>query len=556
MSNNLEVKVPDIGDITDAEIIEVSVAVGDEVDVEDALIVLETDKASMDVPSPAAGTVASIACEVGEKVGEGHLILSLTQSAEASEEAPTEPEPEAEAAPEPEAAPAAEEPEATPEPVAAEAVTSVQTLVVPDIGQDEPADVIEVMIAEGDEIEVDQELAVLESEKASMEVPASHAGKIIKVFAKVGDKLGTGDAIAEAEVVTQAAVPAKAEPAPAPKAETTSAPKTAAPAPTPVADKSRPPVPDYPAISSGPNKGAVYASPAIRRFARELGADLTKVKGSGTKGRIIKEDVQQFIKDELARPKATANTGMGSDPVFPEIDFSKFGDVEEMPLTKIQKVSAVNLRRNWSAIPHVTQHEQADITEMEAFRKAMKDEALNDGVRLTPLAFMMKAVVASLKAFPRFNASLANDGENLILKKYYHIGVAVDTPEGLVVPVIRDVDQKSIYDLARELGEVSVKARDRKLGMDAMQGGCFSISSLGGIGGTSFTPIVNWPDVAILGVSKSEMKPVWNGSEFVPRLMLPLSLSYDHRVIDGALAAKFTSHLAIQLTDIRRLLLK
>lgn len=552
MSNNLEIKVPDIGDITDAEIIEVSVAVGDQVEIEDALIVLETEKASMDVPSPAAGTVTSIACAVGEKVGEGHLILSLsTATEESSEESSDEVTEQAEqASTEPVVAAdsetvAAASEEATP----AEAVVTVQTLLVPDIGQDEPAEVIEVMISEGDEVAIDQELITLESEKASMEVPASHAGKITKVLAKVGDQLGTGDAIAEAEVISEVSTAAK------PAVETPKA--EAAPAATPpVAEAPRPPVPDYPAISSGPNKGAVYASPSIRRFARELGANLTEIKGTGNKGRILKEDVQQYIKYELSRPKATANSGLGNEPVFPEIDFSKFGDVEQVALTKIQKVSSVNLRRNWSAIPHVTQHEQADITEMEAFRKAMKDEALNEGVRLTPLVFLMKAVVASLKAFPRFNASLANDGENLILKKYFHIGVAVDTPEGLVVPVIRNVDQKSLYDLAIELAEVSVKARDRKLAMDAMQGGCFSISSLGGIGGTSFTPIVNWPDVAILGVSKSEMKPVWNGSEFVPRLMLPLSLSYDHRVIDGALAARFTKHLASQLTEIRRLLLK
>jgi pyruvate dehydrogenase E2 component (dihydrolipoamide acetyltransferase) len=299
----------------------------------------------------------------------------------------------------------------------------------------------------------------------------------------------------------------------------------------------------------------VHASPAVRRFARELGVDLTRVRGSGPKGRILKDDVQAYVKDELARPKATAATGAFAMPELPQIDHSKFGTVEQVPLTRIQKVSSVNLHRNWITIPHVTQHDEADITELEAFRKSMKDEAAREGVRLTPLAFMMKAVVCSLKAFPTFNASLAADGEQLILKKYYHIGVAVDTPNGLVVPVIRDVDQKGVLELARELGEVSAKARDGKLAPGAMQGSSFSISSLGGIGGTAFTPIVNWPDVAILGVSKSRMQPVWNGKEFVPRLMLPLSLSYDHRVIDGAVAARFITHLSGVLADIRKILL-
>lgn len=290
-------------------------------------------------------------------------------------------------------------------------------------------------------------------------------------------------------------------------------------------------------------------------MAREFGADLTKVKGTGPKSRIMKEDVQSYIKFELSRPKATASSGAVGTPDLPEIDFSKFGEVEQKPLSRIQKISSVNLHRNWTMIPHVTQHEDADITDLDAFRKSMKEEAAKEGVRLTPLAFIMKALVASLKAFPTFNASLANDGENLILKKYYNIGVAVDTPDGLVVPVIRDVDKKSVYELAKELGEVSEKARDKKLGAADMQGSCFTISSLGGIGGTSFTPIVNWPDVAILGLSRNQMKPVWNGKEFEPRMMLPMSLSYDHRVIDGAVAARFIVHLSKMLGDIRRVIL-
>ena len=540
MSNSIEVKIPDIGDITDAEIIEISVSVGDVVAVDDALVVLETEKASMDVPSPDAGEVTSIDCNVGDKVGEGALILTLKAVEEgSSEEAPAVTATADEA---PAEAPAEAKEEVSSE---APAQSSTQELRVPDLGQDEAVDVIEVNIAEGDEIAIDQALMTLETEKASMEVPSTLEGKLVSVSVKVGDQVASGDLIGMVEVVG-----ATASQAPA------AAPEQSKPVEEVVQEQPKAPVPDYPAIQGRTDTGAIYASPAIRRFARELGADLTKVKGSGKKGRILKEDVQQYIKYELSRPKATANSGMGAAPQLPEIDHSKFGEVEELALTRIQKVSSVNLQRNWQMIPHVTQHDEADITEMEAFRQSMKHEAMNEGVKLTPLAFLMKAAVASLKAFPRVNSSLANDGENLVLKKYFHIGVAVDTPEGLVVPVIRDVDKKSIYELATELGEVSAKAREKKLGIDAMQGGCFSISSLGGIGGTSFTPIVNWPDVAILGVSKSQMKPVWNGESFEPRLMLPLSLSYDHRVIDGALAARFTSHLAQSLTDIRRLLLK
>ncbi len=560
MSNTIEVTIPDIGDITDAEIIEISVAVGDTVAIEDTLIVLETDKASMDVPSPHAGEVVKIHCAEGDKVGEGAAVLTLKAESDSSSEAESEPAPEDEnkdtgsgsdTKPAEESESSSDESDDTQEGEASE-----EELLIPDLGQDDAVDVIEVMISEGDEIEVDQALVTLETEKASMEVPATMAGKVTTVLIAEGDKVKSGDPVAKILVSgsTTSKVAKAEEPESASSQEKQPSDKSATISSSTVAEKA--PVPDYPAMASGPNKGALYASPAIRRFARELGADLTQVKGTGKKGRILKEDVQQFIKYELSRPKATANSAIASKTDLPVIDHSKFGETEEIPLSRIQKVSSVNLTRNWMMIPHVTQHDEADITEMEAFRKEMKAEAMNEGVRLTPLAFLMKGVVASLKAFPRVNSSLANDGENLILKKYFHIGVAVDTPDGLVVPVIRDVDKKSIYELANELAEVSAKAREKKLGMDAMQGGCFSISSLGGIGGTAFTPIVNWPDVAILGVSKSQMKPVWNGDSFEPRLMLPLSLSYDHRVIDGAVAARFTSHLAQTLGDIRRLLLK
>jgi len=549
-----EIKIPDIGDVTDAEIIEVSVSVGDEIKIEDTLVVLETDKASMDVPSPEAGVVESIQCKVGDTVSEGSLLLTISSAAVATtaeqkaeektvaEEAPTNAK--------------VEEVSAKVDiPAETSSATTIEEIRVPDLGQDGAVDVIEVSISEGDDIEMDQALVTLETEKASMEVPSPLAGKIISVAVKVSDQLSTGDLIATAEV---SASVNKVDVVETTAADTTKVVKSEQPAPKSPSSASKPaaPVPDYPAIQSKPNMDAIYASPAIRRLAREFGADLTQVKGTGKKGRVIKEDVQQYIKYELSRPKATANSGLGQAPDLPEIDYSKFGQVEQVPLSRIQKVSSVNLSRNWMMIPHVTQHDEADITEMEAFRQQLKAEALAEGIRLTPLVFMMKAVVASLKQFPRFNASLANDGENLILKQYFHIGVAVDTPDGLVVPVVKNVDQKSLYELAQELGEISAKAREKKLGIDAMQGSCFTISSLGGIGGTAFTPIVNWPDVAILGVSKSQMKPIWNGKDFEPRLMLPLALSYDHRVIDGALAAKFTAHLAQSLTDIRRLLLK
>lgn len=557
MSNSIEIKIPDIGDISDAEIIEISVSIGDQVAVDDTLVVLETEKASMDVPSPEAGVVASVDCQVGDKVSEGSLILTLSAetAAEVVAETPAD-EPEPEPVKQPEASVPSQVKDAPLQ--TAGSTTSVEEIRVPDIGQDDAVDVIEVLVAEGDKVELEQPLITLETEKASMEVPSSVAGTIVSLKIRVGDQVKSGELIATAEVeVSASAASTEPEADKAPEAEADARATRVVTATESVPQsKPRAPVPDYPAIQSGPDKGAIYASPAIRRFARELGADLSQVKGTGRKGRIVKEDVQQFIKYELSRPKATANSGASFAPDLPDIDFSKFGEVSQEPLTRIQKVSSVNLQRNWMMIPHVTQHDEADITELEAFRQAMKDEAKAEGVRLTPLAFLMKAVVATLKAFPRVNASLANDGENLIVKNYYHIGVAVDTPEGLVVPVIRNVDQKSVYELAVELAEVSAKARDKKLGIDAMQGSSFSISSLGGIGGTAFTPIVNWPDVAILGVSKSQMKPVWNGQEFEPRLMLPLSLSYDHRVIDGAVAARFTSHLAQTLTDIRRLLLK
>ena len=441
---------------------------------------------------------------------------------------------------------------------------------VPDIGHD-GVPVIEVLVKAGDRVEKDQSLVTLESDKATMEVPAPFAGTIKEMKLKVGDEVSEGAVIALIEAdgaaaEAPAAKPAAAAPAPAPAA---SAPAPAEPKPAPVAapaaqpghapegdvsPQARPPM-DASIVMPG---DAPYASPAVRAFARELGVDIRQVKGSGRGGRIQRDDVSGYVKHALAsgaRPSGGASAAVGGLSLlpWPKVDFAKFGAIEEKPLSRIQKISGANLARNWAMIPHVTQHEDADITELEAFRKKLGEE--NKDLKITPLVFQMKAVVAALKEYPQFNASLDGTGEKLVLKKYFHIGIAVDTPDGLVVPVIRDCDKKGLLDLARELAEISKKARDKKLGPAEMSGGCFSISSLGGIGGTYFTPIVNAPEVAILGVSKSVTKPVWNGKEFAPRLILPLSLSYDHRVIDGALAARFASFLANQLGDIRRLLL-
>lgn len=433
---------------------------------------------------------------------------------------------------------------------------------VPDIGSHTDVPVIELLVAVGDRVSKDQGLVTLESDKATMEVPSSVAGVVKELKVKLGDTLSEGSLVAliEADEAGAAApAPAKAAaPAPAkveaPKPEPVKA-QASAPAAPAAAEAPRSPPVSFSAESVLP-QNVPHASPSVRLHARELGVDLAKVSGSGRKGRITREDVNAFVKQALARPAAAAPAGGGSGLnllPWPKVDFAKFGAVETQPLSRIKKISGANLARNWAMIPHVTQFEQADISEMEAFRKKMGEE--NPNQKITPLVFLIKAAVASLKAFPSFNASLDESGENLVFKKYFHIGIAVDTPDGLVVPVIRDADTKGLFQLAAELGEISKKARDKKLGPADMSGGCFSISSLGGIGGTSFTPIINAPEVAILGVSKSEMRPVWNGREFEPRLMLPLSLSYDHRVIDGAEAARFASFFAKQLGDIRRLLL-
>lgn len=539
-SETIEVTVPDIGDASDVDVIEILVKAGDTVEAEDGLITLETDKATMDVPSPKAGKVVEVKVKEGDKVSEGSLVLLLEVAGSGT--APAASAPVAESAP---AAPvAAEEP-------AGEVEIEVT---VPDIGDASDVDVIEILVAEGDTVAVEDGLITLETDKATMDVPSPKAGVVTKLLVKSGDKVSKGDKVCMLKVAG-AAKPAAQAAAPAPNAP--------APAASKPAEPKMPPVPHHPSAGTKPKTGKVHASPSVRRLAREFGVDLSEVSGSGPKNRILKEDVQSYVKYELSRPKATpgANVAAGNGGLQvlapPKVDFSKFGDVEEVPLTRIQKISGPNLHRNWVTIPHVTQFEEADITDVEDFRKEQNAiaEKRKLGVKITPLVFMMKAAADALKAYPIFNTSLSESGESLIQKKYIHIGIAVDTPGGLVVPVVRDVDKKGIYELSKELMEISVKARDGKLKAADMQGSCFTISSLGGIGGTGFTPIVNAPDVAILGVSKSDIKPKWNGKEFEPRLMVPLSLSYDHRVIDGAVAARFAVHLKSVLEDLRQLIL-
>ncbi|WP_017463663.1 dihydrolipoyllysine-residue acetyltransferase [Dyella ginsengisoli] len=557
MADLKEARVPDIGG-DKVPVIEVLIKVGDRVEKEQGLVTLESDKATMEVPAPFAGVVKEIRVKLGDEVGEGTVIAMI----EAEGAAAPAPAPAPAATPAKAEAPTKSAPAPAPAAASAPAASGgVREARVPDIGGFDAVPVIEILVQVGDRVAKDQGLITLESDKATMEVPAPFAGVVKELKLKLGDEVSEGSLIAliESAEAAPAAAPVAA-PAPAPAAEKP-APiggRSVQPGVAPDGDlppQARPPF-DAKIVMPG---DAPYASPAIRAFARELGVDIHQVKGSGRGGRIQREDVSAYVKHALAsgaRPvqgaPVAAGGGLNLLP-WPKVDFAKFGEIEEKPLSRIQKISGANLARNWAMIPHVTQHEDADITELEAFRKALGAE--NKDLKITPLVFQMKAVVAALKQFPQFNASLDETGEKLILKKYFHIGIAVDTPDGLVVPVIRDVDKKGLLDLARELGEISKKAREKKLGPADMSGGCFSISSLGGIGGTAFTPIVNAPEVAILGVSKAAMKAVWNGKEFAPRLMLPLSLSYDHRVIDGALAARFAAFLAQQLGDIRRLLL-
>ncbi len=546
-SEVIDVAVPDIGEDGEVDVIDVLVAVGDVIEAEDGLITLETDKATMDVPSTHAGTVKEVFISNGDKVKQGTLVIKLETSGGSVVAETAAPAPVAEAAPVA-SAPVAQ----AAAPVATE--SAIIDIVVPDIGEDGEVDIIDVLVAVGDEINEEDGLITLETDKATMDVPSTHAGTVKEVLVSTGGKVKKGTLVIKLETSSGAPI----APVPVETPAVVSAPVTA-----PTTKAKSAPVPHHPQAGTHKAVGAIYTSPSIRRVAREFGVDLTLVKGTGRKGRILKEDVQSYVKYELSRPKANAGSsvaaGEGGLQVVSAkaIDFSKFGEIETKALSRIQKISGPFLHRNWVTIPHVTQFDEADITNVEAFRKEQNVvcEKQKLGFKITPLVFILKAAADALRAYPTFNSSLSEDGESLILKKYIHIGVAVDTPNGLVVPVVRDVDKKGIYELSRELLEISVKAREGKLKAADMQGGCFTISSLGGIGGTAFTPIVNAPEVAILGVSKSEMKPKWNGKDFEPKLMLPLSMSYDHRVIDGALAARFTVHLAGVMSDIRKLVL-
>ena len=523
-----EVHVPDIGG-DEVEVTEIMVKVGDTIAAEQSLITVEGDKASMEVPAPFAGTVKEIKINTGDKVSTGSLIMIFEVAGAAPAAAPAKAE----------AAPAA----------AAPAASGSKEVHVPDIGGDE-VEVTEVMVKVGDKIAAEQSLITVEGDKASMEVPAPFAGTVKEIKISTGDKVSTGSLIMvfEVEGAAPAAAPAAAA-APAPAAAPAQAAKPAAPA-AKAEGKSE----------FAENDAYVHATPLIRRLAREFGVNLAKVKGTGRKGRILREDVQAYVKEAVKRAEAApAATGGGIPGMlpWPKVDFSKFGEVEEVELGRIQKISGANLSRNWVMIPHVTHFDKTDITDLEAFRKQQNAEAEKRklDVKFTPVVFIMKAVAAALEQMPRFNSSLSEDAQRLTLKKYINIGVAVDTPNGLVVPVFKDVNKKSITELSRELTVISKKARDGKLTAGEMQGGCFTISSIGGLGTTHFAPIVNAPEVAILGVSKSAMEPVWNGKEFVPRLMMPISLSFDHRVIDGADGARFITIINNMLSDIRRLVM-
>ena len=564
--STIDVKVPDIGDFKDVPIIEVFVKPGDRVKPEDSLVTLESDKATMDVPSPTAGVVKDLKIKLGDKVSEGTVLLTLdadgadakaatgaSSSATAATGASAKSAPVSAPAG-PAAARAAPAPSNdTGRQIPPAGAARAMEVKVPDIGDFKDVPIIEVFVKPGDTVKAEDPLVTLESDKATMDVPSPSAGVVKEMKVKLGDKVSEGTVLLMLEAAdAQAAKQERAEAAaPAP----TRAPQ-AVPSPKEPPQRAAPSAPAAAPIDSEAFKKA-HASPSVRVFARELGVDLSKIKGSGPKGRILREDVQAYVKKVMtgaaAAPAPAAGTGALALLPWPQVDFTKFGPIEAKPLSRIKKISGANLHRNWVMIPHVTNNEDADITELEAFRVQLNKENEKSGIRVTMLAFLIKACVAALRKFPEFNASL--DADNLVFKKYYHIGFAADTPNGLVVPVIKNADQKGLLAVAKEMSELSGKAREGKLGPADMQGGCFSISSLGGIGGTYFTPIINAPEVAILGVCRSRMRPVWDGKQFVPRLMLPLSLSYDHRVIDGAAAARFNSYLAGLLADMRRSML-
>lgn len=536
-SQVIPVNVPDLGGDTDVEVIEILVAEGDEISKEDGLVTLESDKAAMDVPSPAAGKVKAIKLKVGDKVNEGTLILELETAG--GEAGASDQDSDS-------AASAEEKPAAKTEAPAASGKPELMAVKVPDLGGESDVEIIEILVSEGDKVSKEGGLITLESDKAAMDVPSPADGIVKSIKVKVGDKVSEGSHIIDLETEGAAPEPAADKPA----AEKPAAAKTAAPAPAKT--QSAPAA----QADSGSSAGAdVYAGPAVRKMARELGVDLTKVTGTGSRGRIVKEDVDAYVKGILqggGAAQATAGAGL---PGIPDIDFSQFGEIEEVEMSKLHRVTAQNMQRNWLNVPHVTQFDEADVTELEEFRSEQKALAEKKGIKLTPLPFIVKACARALQEHPQFNVSLHSSGTKLIQKKYVHIGVAVATPAGLMVPVVKNVDRKTIWEIAAEIAELGAKAKDRKLTKDDMQGACFTVSSLGNLGGTAFTPIVNAPEVAILGVSKASIKPVYMNNEFVPRTMLPFALSYDHRAVNGVDGGMFCNTLATLLNDIRLLAL-
>ena len=547
-----KITVPDLGDFKDVEVIDVMVKPGDKIDIDTPLITLETEKATMDVPSTSAGVVKEVIVKKGDRVSKGSVILEVDEAGAAQPAAAEAPAPQASAS-----APAtADKTEARESAPAAPAPTTPQQvqITVPDIGDFKDVEVVDVMVKPGDTIEIDTPLITLETEKATMEVPATAAGRVKSVAVKKGDRVSQGSLILEVESAGGAAPAAPASPAAERKAEPPPAAPTAPPeleAPRPEPARAPSPAPVHAIDEAGFSRA--HASPSVRKLARELGVDLSRVKGSGVKGRITPEDVKAWVKQALTQgiPGAAGATAL---PKVPEVDFAKFGAIEVKPLGRIQRISGPRLHASWVNIPHVWQMDEADITELEETRNRLKEEAAQRGIKLTPLAFILRACVKALQEFPIVNSSLDPSGQNLILKKYIHLGFAADTPNGLVVPVIRDADRKDIYELARDLGTLSAKAREGKLTAAEMQGASFTVSSLGGIGGTAFTPIINAPEVAILGVARSYMKPVYKDGQFVPRLILPFTFAYDHRVIDGAAGVRFTTFLAQKLADVSGLL--
>jgi pyruvate dehydrogenase E2 component (dihydrolipoamide acetyltransferase) len=553
-----EILIPNIGDFDEVEIVEVLVSVGDTIASEDSLITVETDKASMEIPSSDGGVVKSVTVSIGDMVKQGDTVITLeladatdTKSAEPEAEVAQEAAAISESVPAP-ASPAKETP--APDP-SSSGSGGPKDIIVPNMGDFDEVEIIELLVSVGDRVEREDSLITVETDKASMEIPSSDAGVVTSINVSIGDMIAKGGLILVMETEAESAPQA---PASQPQPSATEVKKPAKPAPlqAPAAEPVKQNKPSPTAMIDEGGFKLAYASPSVRRVARDLGVDLIQVSGTGRKQRILKEDIYNHVKAVMTAPPvqaADSGTPLGITPM-PEIDFSQWGNISTEPLTKINKLTGQYLHRSWVTVPHVTQFDEADITEMEVFRKQLAKDMEKEGVKITPLAFIIKAVVATLKQFPRANSSLDVTGENLIMKDYYHIGIAVNTPDGLVVPVIRDADKKSLIELSNEVRDYAKRARNKKLKPTEMQGGTFSISSLGGIGGTSFTPIVNAPEVAILGVSNSKVSPEWNGSEFEPRTMLPVSLSYDHRVVDGVLGAQFTTYLCRMLTDIRRLL--